>query len=204
MVSATMIIMTTDSFPPTCAARVLFIYCSSFESQSKQDKIYPRIAIIKKQPKFFWRICSPVLVHVVDSVSHPPWIGASIVGGGGIIASTIIPSLYLKNLKSMPTMKTTIPNQELVQGIHVVVWEQRIWNSTIFHSVPLNVSTDQTPLQSVKHHHSLNMPAGAAGETKTFDSSFISFSGRGEIFQIDDFELLRETLWNNFKLQMLK
>ena len=48
--------------------------------------------------------------------------------------------------------------------------------------------------RSVKHHHSLNMPAGAAGETKTFDSSFISFSGRGEIFQIDDFELLRETL----------
>ena len=35
------------------------------------------------------------------------------------------------------------------------------------------------------------MPAGAAGETKTFDSSFISFSGRGEFFQIDDFELLR-------------
>jgi len=152
MVSANIIIMTIDSFPPwpTCTARAVIIYCSSFESQSKQDKIYPRIAIIKKQPKFFWRICSPVLVHVVDSVSHPPWIGASIqiTVGGGIIASSHPPSFRRSISKTTNPCQpwklrvlSQIRNQEPVQGIHVV-WEQRIWNSTIFHSVPLNVSTD--------------------------------------------------------------
>jgi hypothetical protein len=134
-------------------------------------------------------------------------INSNYSGGGHhrIIASTIIPSLYFKNHKSMPAMKTTctIPNQESGTGAgHTRSLRTK---NLKFDHLPFRASECFNRLAPpappiCHHHHSLiNMPAGPAGEKQTFDSSFHSFSGRGENFHIDYFYF--ETI---SKLQMLK